>query len=138
MFGLGYTADVYYPEELLDEYHSLSVPGGTVRVNKYRCSRKDYGGTADAEEIKDGFIGASKSKIIQEAGGARSYVGVFVGKGSPETIARVLTLVHGYKDAFVSKYSKAGGNRGSCAALLARYRSDQSEQMLQAFCDAYI
>jgi hypothetical protein len=138
MFGFGYSADIFYPEDLLDEYRNVSVPGGTVRVNKYRCSRKEYGGTADAEEIKDGFIGASNSRIIQEAGGPRSYVGVFVGKGSVEKIGRVLTAVHAYKDAFVSKYSKAGGHRGSCAALLARYRPDQSAQMLQAFCDAYI
>ena len=74
-FGWGSNADVFYPEDLLNEYKSIDVDGiGTISVNKYRCANPKNGGTVDAESIKDGFIGASGAKILAESGGAVPYV----------------------------------------------------------------
>lgn len=102
-----------------------------------RCRRPDYGGTADAEEVKDGFLAASRREIIAEAGGAQPLVGVFTGKGSPEDFATMLSLVYSYKAAFLKLYAKATGVRGACARLLARH-DGRPREMLQAFCDAYL
>jgi hypothetical protein len=140
MFGLGISADVFYPEDLLNEYQRIGVPGiaATVSITKYRCSNPSFGGTVDAEAVKDGFIGASGGRIIKESGGASPYVDAFTGKGSPEGIGRVLGHVLRYKDAFVKKYKSAGGDLGKCAALLGGYRADQNAEAMQAFCDAYV
>src|SRR5262245_51314515 len=142
MFGFFLDADVFYPSDLLDEYKNMSVKteNGSYKVslNKYRCRRKDYGGTEDAEEVKDGFINASKKAIISEAGGARPYVGVFVGKGSVAEIITVLGLVPKYKEQFVKLFKKQGGPKGDCAKLLDGYGDDKVQDMLQAFADKYL
>lgn len=140
MFGFGYNANFFYPEDLLNEYWNIPVNGvgATVSVRKYRCANPKNGGTADAESIKNAFIGASGSSIIRESGGAVPYVDAFTGKGSPAGIGSVLAGVNKYRDAFIKQYKADKGHPGDCAALFAQYRADQAEEMLQAFCDKYI
>ena len=57
---------MYWPSDLLKEYRSISVttPQGstTIAVKQYRCRNSAYGGTVDAEEVKDGFLGVSAAK----------------------------------------------------------------------------
>ena len=89
-------------------------------VNSYKCSTPAFGGTVNEELIKDAFIGVSKKKIIDEAGGAVSYVDAFVGKASPETFERVLALVYQYREAFVSAYGKTHTEPyKTCAKILS-------------------
>lgn len=132
----------YQPTDMLEDFKSISLTtdrgSTTIAVNSYRCRNPAYGGTADAEQVKDGFIGVSNRAIINQAGGAVPYVNVFVGKGSPEEFATVLGLVLDYKDAFVKTYGKYGDVRGQCAKLFAKYRDDQWAEMLQAFTDKYL
>jgi hypothetical protein len=132
----------YLPSDLLDEYRSIAVTtskgSATISVNQYRCSNPAYGGTVDAEAVKDGFLGVSNNAIIGEAGGAVPLVSVFVGKGSPEEFATVLALVFKYKDAFVKTYRKTLGTRGDCARTLEGYLDDQWGAMLQTFTDKYL
>lgn len=141
MPGLGYATSLYYPSDLLAEYKNLTVDaaghGVPVAVNRYRCRRTDYGGTVDAEEIKDGFLGVSRRAILGESGGATTYVGVFTGKGSPEEIANVLSLVYRYRQAFARSHSRAGGVLGACAQLIEE-NEGKPETLMQAFCDRYL
>jgi hypothetical protein len=133
---------MYWPSDLLKEYRSIAVttPQGstTIAVKQYRCRNPAYGGTVDAEEVKDGFLGVSKSAIITEAGGAGPLVNVFVGKGSPEQFATVLALVAKYTNDFVKTYKKHSDTRGQCARMMEGYRDDQWGEMLQAFTDKYL
>jgi hypothetical protein len=130
------------PSDLLKEYRSISVttPKGstTIAVRQYRCRTPAYGGTADAEEVKDGFLGITKNAIVNEAGGADPLVNVFTGKASPEQFATVLALVAKYKDDFVKTYKKQLDTRGQCARMMEGYRDDQWSDMLQAFTDKYL
>jgi hypothetical protein len=130
------------PSDFLDEYHHISVAtqqgSFTIAVNKYRCSTPEFGGTVDAEEVKDGFLGITNKGIIDEAGGVGPFVRVFVGKGSPEEFATVLALVAKYKDAFVKAYKKGSDTRGQCAKMMDGYRPEQVREMLQAFTDKYL
>lgn len=136
------TLATYQPSDMLEDFKNISFTTDRgavmIAVNKYRCRNPSYGGTADAEEVKDGFIGVSNRAIINESGGAVPYVNVFVGKGSTEQFATVLTLVLKYKDAFVRTYGRYGDVRGQCAKLLAGYRDEQWRDMLQAFSDKYL
>jgi len=96
--GESHMADDVTPLEMLLRYWNLKVPtpegAAPVMVNSYKCSTPAFGGTVNEEKIKDAFIGVSKKKILDEAGGPHPYVGAFVGKASPETFERVLALVY--------------------------------------------
>jgi hypothetical protein len=133
---------MYWPSDLWKEYRSISVTteqgSTTIAVKQYRCRNPAYGGTGDAEEVKDGFLGVSNKSIIKEAGGAVPLVNVFVGKGSPEQFATVLALVAKYAADFVKTYKKGSDTRGQCAKMMAGYRDDQWGEMLQAFTDKYL
>jgi hypothetical protein len=108
-----------------------------VMVNSYKCSTPAFGGTVNEEKIKDAFIGVSKKKIIDEAGGAHAYVDAFVGKASPETFERVLALVYQYREAFVSAYGKSHIEPyKTCAKILGE--DARAERILQTFCDKYM
>ena len=135
-------SDKIFPLGVLIDYWNLQpdIPGsGKIRicVNSYKCRNPAFGGTVKEEMIKDAFLGASKWKIVAEAGGAKKYVDAFVGKGSPDTITTVLELVYKYKDDFLKSYGKSQTEPyKSCARIL---KADSSpEAMLQAFCDAFI
>jgi hypothetical protein len=77
-------ADDVTPVSTLLRYWSLKVPTlegtASVGVHSYKCRTPAYGGTVNEERIKDAFIGVSKKKIIDEAGGSNPYVEAFVGK----------------------------------------------------------
>lgn len=132
---------MYFPTDLLSEYRSIQVTTdqgpATISVNKYRCRNPAYGGTVDAEEVKDGFLNVSNRKIIGEAGGAVPLVSVFVGKGSPEEFATVLGLVYKYKDDFIKTFKRYQDTRGQCARMMEGFRDDRWG-MLQAFADKYL
>ena len=134
-------ADDLTPLGMLLRYWNLKVPTpegtASVMVNSYKCSTPAYGGTVDEEKIKDAFIGVSKKKIIDEAGGANAYVDAFVGKASPETFERVLALVYQYREAFVSAYGKSHIEPyKTCAKILSE--DTRAERILQTFCDKYM
>src|SRR6516162_7335591 len=71
--GDSHMADDVTPLGMLVRYWNLEVPtpDGTapVMVNSYKCRTPAFGGTVSEEKIKDAFIGVSKKKIIDEAGG---------------------------------------------------------------------
>jgi hypothetical protein len=134
-------ADDVTPLGMLVRYWNLKVstPDGTapIMVNSYKCSTPAFGGTVNEELIKDAFIGVSKKKIIDEAGGAVSYVDAFVGKASPETFERVLALIYQYREAFVSAYGKTHTEPyKTCAKILSG--DGRPERILQTFCDEYM
>jgi hypothetical protein len=134
-------ADDLTPLGMLLRYWNLKVPTpegtASVMVNSYKCSTPAYGGTVNEEKIKDAFIGVSKKKIIDEAGGANAYVEAFVGKASPETFETVLALVYQYRDAFVSAYGKSPIEPyKTCAKILSE--DTRAERILQTFCDKYM
>lgn len=134
-------ADDLTPLGMLLRYWNLKVPTlegtASVMVNSYKCSTPAFGGTVNEEKIKDAFIGVSKKKIIDEAGGAHAYVDAFVGKASPETFERVLALVYQYREAFVSAYGKSHIEPyKTCAKILSE--DARAERILQTFCDKYI
>ena len=139
--GESHMADDVTPLGMLLRYWNLKVPTpeGTapVMVNSYKCSTPAFGGTVNEEKIKDAFIGVSKKKIIDEAGGPHPYVDAFVGKASPETFERVLALVYKYREAFVSVYGKSHTEPyKTCAKILSA--DTRPERILQAFCDKYM
>ena len=134
-------ADDLTPLGMLLRYWNLKVPTlegtASVMVNSYKCSTPAFGGTVNEEKIKDAFIGVSKKKIIDEAGGAYAYVDAFVGKASPETFERVLALVYQYREAFVSAYGKSPIEPyKTCAKILSE--DARAERILQTFCDKYM
>jgi hypothetical protein len=134
-------ADDVTPVSMLLRYWSLKVPTlegtASVGVHSYKCRTPAYGGTVNEERIKDAFIGVSKKKIIDEAGGSNPYVEAFVGKASPETFERVLALVYQYREAFVSAYDKSRTEPyKTCAKILSA--DAKPEWILQTFCDKYM
>ena len=134
-------ADDLTPLGMLLRYWNLKVPTlegtASIMVNSYKCSTPAFGGTVNEEKIKDAFIGVSKKKIIDEAGGAHAYVDAFVGKASPETFERVLALVYQYREAFVSAYGKSHVEPyKTCAKILSE--DARAERILQTFCDKYM
>lgn len=129
------------PVTTLLRFWNLKVPTpegtASIGIRSYKCRTPAYGGTVDEEKIKDAFIGVSKKKIIDEAGGASPYVEAFVGKASPETFERVLALVYEYREAFVSTYGKSHAEPyKTCAKILSA--DAKAEQILQTFCTKYM
>lgn len=126
MFGLSMD---YYPVDMLDAFKNIQFTVGstqvTIAVNRYRNNdAANYpspakGGTQDALSIKDALLSFGSKEVLARAGGASAYVGVFVGKGSPEAIAAVLTTLHDYADRFIKNFGKSAGVRGKVAKWLA-------------------
>lgn len=126
MFGLSMD---FYPVDMLNEFKNIELTVGgspvSVSVNRYRNNdAANYptatkGGTQDALSIKDALMSLGSKDVLTRCGGASAYVGVFVGKGSPEAIAAVMTTLYDYSDKFIKTFGKAGGVRGKVAKWLA-------------------
>ena len=131
----------FYPSDLLDEYKSLWTRAEstlvTISINKYRCRIPGYGGTADAELVKDGFLSIEGGQILNSVGGPFVFVDVFTGKGSPNGIVKVIQAIYEYRLAYVKKFSGLSGPMGECAALLKKNEGNP-KNLLQEFCDAYL
>src|SRR5688572_22243160 len=103
MFGWGRD---YYPEDMLNEYKNIAVNAAgstvTISVNKYRNNdhgnypSPEKGGTQDALKVKDSMLSLGAKDVLARAGGASPFVGVFVGKGSPQAIAAVMEMLVDY------------------------------------------
>ncbi len=130
MFGsINLKAFQYSPNEMLADFKAIKFQVGgesvSIAVNKYRNNdHKNYPsaakhGTQDALDVKNALLSLDNPAILARAGGASEYVGVFVGKGTPEGITKVLTMFHDYADKFVARYGKGGGPRRKCADWLA-------------------
>jgi hypothetical protein len=130
-------ADDVTPLGMLSRYWNLKVPTpegtASVLVNSYKCSNPAFGGTVNEEKIKDAFLGVSKYKIVDEAGGADPYVG----KASPETFETVLALVYQYREAFVSA---SGKSTPSPTRPAPKYSGADAtpKRILQTFWDRYM
>ena len=133
------------PSDMLYAFKNMecTVGGGTavVSVNKYRNANKASpadGGCQDAIAIKDSLRQVA-SDAWTRAGGAKAYMDVFTGKGSPWAIASVLETFGAYSDAFIKTFGKSGGGtpQRRCADILAD-KNLSWEQTLQSICDAFI
>src|SRR5262245_74277 len=127
------------PAEMLDNYKNIvcTVEGGevVVSVNKYRnASHPEDKGAVDIKD-KLRFVAPD---AWQRAGGSVAYAETFMGKGSPDSIARVLETFAVYSAAFIKTYSKSTGTiQGKIAASLANEEISWTET-LQQVCDACI
>jgi hypothetical protein len=146
MFGATTTPGQFFgPSDMLHAFKNIecSVAGGTavVSVNKYRNANHASpatGGCQHAIDIKNGLLQVAKDALTR-AGGAKSYVDVFLGKGSPWAIAAVLETLVDHSEAFIKKFGKAapGTSYRKCADFLAN--DDLTwEQAMQGICDEYI
>ena len=146
MFGVPVNPGQFFgPADMLAAYKNIecSVAGGTavVSVNRYRNANKKSaaeGGCQDAERIKNALLGVAKD-ALSRAGGAKAYVDVFFGKGSPWAIGSVLETLVDNSDAFIKKYGKAakGTPERKCADFLADDNLSW-EAALQAVCNEWI
>lgn len=122
-------ADDVTPVSMLLRYWSLKVPTlegtASVGVHSYKCRTPAYGGTVNEERIKDAFIGVSKKKIIDEAGGSSPYVEAFVGKASPETFERVLALVYPQEEGAARKCRPGAGQGPDHLVQFSAHRFDR-------------
>lgn len=76
-----------------------ACPINNYRNNSY--AKGKAGSTADALTVKDALLQAAGSKTaLGAAGGGSAYVGVFTGKGTPATIAKVLPLFYEHRENF--------------------------------------
>jgi hypothetical protein len=130
MFGnMNLPAFQYGPSDMLKDYKSISFQVGDERVNiavnEYRNNDHKLfpdpkkNGTQDALIVKDGLLSLDYATILQRAGGPQAFVSVFVGKGSPASIATVLTLFYDYSEKFIAHFGKGVGPRRKCADWLA-------------------
>jgi hypothetical protein len=146
MFGFGANPGQFFgPSDMLYAFKNIecSVAGGTavVSVNKYRNANNASpaaGGCQDAIIIKDSLRQVA-SDAWSRAGGAKAYMDVFTGKGSPWAIGSVLETFAFYSDAFIKTFGKVapGTPQRKCADLLADKKLSWG-QTLQAICDEYI
>jgi hypothetical protein len=126
MFGWGRD---YYPEDMLNEYKNIAVNAAgstvTISVNKYRNNdhgnypSPEKGGTQDALKVKDSMLSLGAKDVLARAGGASPFVGVFVGKGSPQAIAAVMEMLVDYSDRYIERFRKSGGVTKKVADWLA-------------------
>jgi hypothetical protein len=130
MFGIAnYATTDYFPSDMLSDFKDIEFfTGGTrckVEVDHYRNNNAAMfptaakGGTEDALVVKDALLGLDYHNVLARAGGASRYVSVFVGKGSPDAIGDVLTLLYDYSDKFIARYGKSSGPARKCANWLA-------------------
>ena len=120
--------DYYGPSDLLADYKGLSVQaaGGVcnVAVNNYCNAHNppEKGGTQTALQVKDALLQVGGSTaVLTGAGGAQSYVDVFTGKGSVNSISAVMGEFVDYSDKFIAKFASLGKGdvRGRCAGYLS-------------------
>jgi hypothetical protein len=130
MFGIANLAtNDYYPSDMLSDFKDIEFYcDGTlvsVAVDHYRNNNAAQfpsaakGGTEDALVIKDALMSLDHGNILARAGGASRYVSVFVGKGSPDAIGDVLTMLYDYSDKFIARFGKSSGPARKCANWLA-------------------
>jgi hypothetical protein len=155
-YGYGVSEQYQGPARMLYLYKHIrcSVPGGTatVSINKYKNNNHKHkrdektnkivqklaSSCEDGVTLKNALIQAAP-EAIQRAGGAVSFVNVFVGKGSPTAIASVLESFAIYSDRFIQKFSapKTDPILKTVADLLAA-DAVSWEEALQKICDLHI
>jgi hypothetical protein len=154
VFGIPYSADVYYPHDLYNEYKNLSVQCDanfvTVSVNNYR-NLKD--GLVNAVSVKDGLLGLTGGSIASACGGNVPYMNVFSGKGSPGCITTVLEFVYSYRQKFIKTFTgdtvqdpkfpndkkkRVESGKGEWARMLAKHATSSPQTLLQTFADKYV
>lgn len=133
------------PAQMLRDFKDVRFDVGgnriSVSINNYRnnsYAKGKAGSTADALTVKDALLQAAGSKVaLGAAGGGSAYVGVFTGKGTPATIAKVLPLFYEHRENFKKMFSKAGGPAGAVAGYLADSAMSWQDAM-QRICDDLI
>jgi hypothetical protein len=145
MFAFANPGQFFGPAQMLDAYKNIecNLTGGTavVSINKYRNANHGShaaGGCQEAEKIKNALIATGRD-VLKRAGGNKTFVEVFLGKGSPWAIGTVLELLVESADAFINKFgnaSKASPER-KCADLLADDNLSW-QAALQAICDGWL
>lgn len=144
MFGWGQD---YYPEDMLKAFKAIAVNAAgtpvTISVNKYRNNdaanykSPDKGGTQDALKVKDALMSLGMKDVLARAGGPNAYVGVFVGKGSPEAIGAVMETLVDYSERYIERYKKSSGVLKKVADWLADENLSW-QATLQNVCDEVV
>jgi hypothetical protein len=135
--------DSYGPNNMLDDFQNIkvNVGGGTavLAVNAYRnlSHSLEKGGCQEALQVKDALAQLGAADVHQRAGGPVSYMDVFTGKGSPESIAGVMQTFYDYSDRFIKMFGKSGGPPRKCADWLADPDTSWQDS-LQSICHEYI
>ena len=135
----------FWPSHMLEAYKNISCMADgqavTLSINQYRNGdhakypNAAAGGTQDAELVKDALLNVAPELLARM--GVFPFVEVFVGKGSPWTIAEALSWLVDRSDLFIKRFANGKPPQRHVAALLA----DQSlswQDTLQTICDTYL
>ena len=129
------------PAQMLDEYKGIVCEADgsqhVISVNNYRNANHppETGGCQAALRVSYGLKGVAPD-AHKRAGGTKSYVEAFSGKGSPKTIKAILETFVAYSGAYIDKFKTAA--KGTVERKVATILADENiswQETLQQLCD---